>query len=240
MKIYGNICCQDNMPDILRAIESMYPVCDEILVVDGGSKDGTLEFLKDRAEIYNLKVYKRKFDNLLNQRQFLLDKTPKNNWVVVLDPDEKFSWMFQFGFKYYMKKIKPVFYTDPKRNLPIVVSMNHFNLAKDIFHSDGEPVAHNQRVFYYDRDLKWFAPPNADPPEYHAHICYASQPDKDKGVVHIMTPIKGFSILHYARLDPKKLRLRKKRLGDKKYGAYDNKAWADEDITIVKLEKECL
>lgn len=233
LKVYGHIVCHNEFPDILRAIESLYACCDEILIAYGGKpKTDLREFLELRKDIYRMKIYDNPFETVLKQRQLLLDKTPKNNWVVSLDPDEKFSHLFELGLKGYISQIKPEIYSDPKRKLPLVIPVNHYNLYGDIFHYGGEPCPHNMKAFYYDRDLEYY---DTDSGGFFVHITYKS--NKLKGVTLLFKPIKGFNILHYARLCPQRLKWRKKQKGDVKTG-YTEDAWKTEEV-MVQLPGEC-
>jgi glycosyltransferase involved in cell wall biosynthesis len=216
MKIIGHIVCQDGLPDILRAIESIYSICDETYVVDGGSKDGTREFLEARKEIYNLKIFDRKYDTLGNQRNFLLEQTEKNNWIVTLDQDEKYSLKTQTGLREFLLEwVSSLVLTEQPRDLPLVVPINHWNLTKDIYHCDGKPIYHNQKVFYYDRNLHWYK-------DYFCHIAYD---EKDEGLVNALPTVCGFSLLHYARLDPQRLKERNKHTKDSSHGNYAKDDW---------------
>jgi len=217
--IYGHIVCQNAIPDILRAVESINYCVDKTLIVDGGSTDGTREFLEERKDIYNLEIFDNKFDTLKNQRQFLLDKTPKNEWVIVLDQDEKFSQIFTYGIREFIKRIDPKLIDNPGRALPLVVPIDHFNLINDLYHYSGRSVMHNMRVFYNDKDLIWVGH------DYHCTLGYKSE--KEQRNVIITPYTRGFDILHYARLNPKRIKWRQNNLGKDKFGNYDKNSWKE-------------
>ena len=232
--IYGHIVCHNEWPDILRAIESLFVFCDKILICYGGKPDTEMrKFLEDRRDIYHLEIYDNPFKTVLEQRQLLLDHTPRNSWVACLDPDEKYSLLIMYGIRKYLSRIDPAIYTDPKRKVPIVVPICCHNLTGDILHYDGDGVYHYMKFFYFDKDLEWYA---ADSGDFHAHIAYKSQ--KDKGVNYLLTPINGFAILHYARLCPDRLRWRRSKKGNPKFG-YTEGAWEEEILARVGLPEEC-
>ena len=66
-----------------EVLESVKGIADEIVALDSGSTDRTLEILKS----YGAKVYQREFDNFVNQKNYLLSLTTKE-WVLFLDDDE--------------------------------------------------------------------------------------------------------------------------------------------------------
>jgi len=72
--------------NIERCLESV-KWCDEVVVIDDGSKDNTLKI----AEKYNAKVYLHDLNNDFSlQRNFGLQKA-KNEWVLFIDADEVVS-----------------------------------------------------------------------------------------------------------------------------------------------------
>ena len=222
-------------PDILRAIESMYPCCDKIYIVYGGKPNTEMrKFLEERKEIYNLKIFDRPFDTALAQRQFLLEKTPKNNWIVSIDADEKLANRVSFGLREYISKIDPEVYSDPKRKIPLVIPINHHNLTKDMCHYDGTPIYHYMKCFYYDRDMVNYATREGG---FFTSICYKSQ--KDKELVWLFPAVEGFALLHYARLNPERLRFRREHINDPRYGNYPKDAWVEGITAILELPKEC-
>ncbi len=81
-EITGVIISLDAEKTIEKAIDSL-SFCDEIIVVDGGSRDGTISAVKRKGAI----LYEREFDNFKNQREFALSKV-KSEWVIFLDADE--------------------------------------------------------------------------------------------------------------------------------------------------------
>ena len=221
--IYGHMIVQNGMPDILRALESINWIADKTYVVDCFSTDGTYEFLKEREKIYNLEIYQQKYTCLRDLRNWLMKKIPKDSWVIVIDADEQLTQIAKYGLKTLFDKVPQEKLLDPGRKVPYVIAMNHFNLINDMYHYGGDPIAHFQKTFYYDRDLIWYGHP------FHAHITYKSHMDnKDVGIIMHPELIEGMGFLHYARLNPKRLEWRKKVAGKDEYGGYKKDGWTDE------------
>jgi glycosyltransferase involved in cell wall biosynthesis len=79
------IICQDEEKNIRRCLESV-KWCDEIVVVDSGSKDRTLEICGE----YGAVIYKRPWPGYVEQKRFGL-KCCTSEWVLNIDADEEVS-----------------------------------------------------------------------------------------------------------------------------------------------------
>lgn len=77
------IIAQDEEDCIANAIKSCLPFADEILVVDGGSQDNTVQIAKDLG----CQVYLNLWPGYAKQRNFGADKA-KYDWVFFIDADE--------------------------------------------------------------------------------------------------------------------------------------------------------
>lgn len=83
--ITGAIICRNNQDTILKAVSSFYGLCDEIVIVDTGSTDGTLDLLKG---LKNIKFFEIQWeDDFSKARNYALDKC-SGEWIVFLDSDE--------------------------------------------------------------------------------------------------------------------------------------------------------
>ncbi|MGE0608837.1 MAG: glycosyltransferase family 2 protein [Pirellulales bacterium] len=69
-----------NLPQLLQRLDW----ADEIIVVDGGSRDATIEIARDRASA----VVVRKFDSFAEQRNLAL-RMSNCDWVLSVDADER-------------------------------------------------------------------------------------------------------------------------------------------------------
>jgi glycosyltransferase involved in cell wall biosynthesis len=78
------ICC-DEQKNIRRCLESI-KWCDEIVVVDSGSKDQTVEICKE----YTSKVIFRAWEGFVQQKRFALSQC-QMEWVLNIDADEEVS-----------------------------------------------------------------------------------------------------------------------------------------------------
>ncbi len=83
--ISGVVICLNEADRISRCLESL-SFCDEIVVVDSGSMDGTREI----ARKYTQTVIEQDFLGYVKQKNFALERA-KNDWVVFLDADEALS-----------------------------------------------------------------------------------------------------------------------------------------------------
>ena len=69
---------------IAKSIDSVKDIVNEIVIIDTGSTDSTLDILKN----YNVKLYNYKWENdFASARNFAINKI-KSDWILFLDADE--------------------------------------------------------------------------------------------------------------------------------------------------------
>src|SRR5690349_11430673 len=71
---------EEMVPGLLAQLDWV----DDIVVVDGGSKDRTVEI----AESYGARVFHRRFDNFARQQEFALQMC-RGDWILSIDADER-------------------------------------------------------------------------------------------------------------------------------------------------------
>jgi glycosyltransferase involved in cell wall biosynthesis len=86
VSLSGAILTFNSEKHLPKVLESLKGVADEIVILDSGSKDRTLEI----ARAFGAKVYSRRFDNYVNQKNHLLSLCTKE-WVLFIDSDEVLS-----------------------------------------------------------------------------------------------------------------------------------------------------
>lgn len=85
-KLSAIIITHNEAHDIMRCLESLVGVAEDVVIVDDFSTDKTL----DIARNYTDNIFQRKFDAYGPQKQYALEKT-KNEWVINIDADEELS-----------------------------------------------------------------------------------------------------------------------------------------------------
>ena len=85
MKLSATIIAQDEEAQLPACLESLR-FCDEIVVVDGGSKDRTREV----AASLGARVLERPFDDYARQHEFARSEA-RGEWVLSIDADERAS-----------------------------------------------------------------------------------------------------------------------------------------------------
>lgn len=92
--ISGTFIVKDRISTIGKCLESLL-FCDEVIAIDTGSTDGTLEYLKETAEKHdNVKVYEYAFTDFSDVRNFGLSKC-SGDWIFYLDSDEYLESKYQ-------------------------------------------------------------------------------------------------------------------------------------------------
>lgn len=84
------IITRDEERDIKACLESVKTVADEIIVVDSGSKDRTIEICKQ----YGSKVLFHEWSGYAAQKQFALENASES-WVLNIDADERLTMPLQ-------------------------------------------------------------------------------------------------------------------------------------------------
>lgn len=84
-KLSACIISHNEIDRIASCIKSL-SFCDEIIVIDSGSEDGTVAL----AESLGARVIYRKFDGFRSQKQFAVEQAG-NDWILSLDADEAVS-----------------------------------------------------------------------------------------------------------------------------------------------------
>jgi len=83
MKLSGCILVKNNAKSIGYAVESLHKYVDELVIIDSGSTDGTIDIVKK----YTDKIIFNEFKNFADQRNFGITQC-QGEWVFMLDADE--------------------------------------------------------------------------------------------------------------------------------------------------------
>lgn len=80
------IICQDEVERLEMVLRSVVDLSSDIVVVDSGSTDGTIEL----AKLYTDRIYHREWSGFGEQKLYG-ERLCKNNWILNLDADEVLS-----------------------------------------------------------------------------------------------------------------------------------------------------
>lgn len=119
-KISASIITLNEEKNLKDCLESLKDLVDEIVLVDSGSKDRTLEIAKD----YKCKIFTRRFDNFANQRNFALSKI-SSSWVLSVDADERITKSLAEEIKEVVNKDKYTGFLIPRRNYILGAEIKH-------------------------------------------------------------------------------------------------------------------
>lgn len=122
-----------------ECLKSLEKLDAEIIVVDSGSKDKTLEIAKK----YDCEVFHRNFDNFANQKNWAVSKSTKA-WILSVDADEVIPQDLAEEIMQAIKKEEYSGFLIPRRN---------FILGGEIKYSRWSPDKH---IWLWKKDLgKW-------------------------------------------------------------------------------------
>lgn len=128
MKISTTIITLDEEENIERCLNSVKGLASEIVLVDSGSTDKTVEMAKNMGA----KVFSHDFTNFAEQKNFALSKTT-GDWILSLDADEEID-------KELAKEIKMAIEDD--RYNGYLIPRKNFILGAQIKHSWWSPDTH--------------------------------------------------------------------------------------------------
>jgi len=94
--LYGTVL--NSLNTIEKSLKSVYRPDAEIVVVDGGSNDGTYERLIELSKEFNMKVYKLPNSSRGLGRNYAIKKCPENSYASYFDLDDEYN-------QYYHKSI---------------------------------------------------------------------------------------------------------------------------------------
>lgn len=120
---------KDGMHFLPEWIDNVSKFADEVVAVDNGSTDGTLEMLKKSkivTKIHETKGFDEGRDRILTYK---MARERKANWLMMLDVDE----VFEEGFsrKHVEKLMRSNIYTYYKfRRFHMIKDKNHYNAEK--------------------------------------------------------------------------------------------------------------
>lgn len=122
--------------NIANLIKNLKEIVGEIIVVDSGSKDKTVEM----AEKLGAKVFFREFDNFANQKNYAVSKAA-SGWILSVDADEEISQKLSEEIKKAVENKEYSAFLIPRRN---------FILGQEIKHSRWSPDEH---IWLWKKDL---------------------------------------------------------------------------------------
>ena len=145
MKISGYIITKNNERSLKWALESVYKWLDEIIIVDSGSTDRTLEI----AAQYTDKIYFNKFENFADQRNNAIRRC-SGDWIFTMDADEVMGENFPCIFDFLNNKFRSILI--PRYNL---VSLDPTAFILKPHYSDWQVrMFRNDETIYYDLNHK--------------------------------------------------------------------------------------
>ncbi len=140
------ILLNDN-DNILRALNSC-DFADEVIIVDGGSSDGSLQRVASYEDQTKLKVYRQPWENDFSKQRNISFSHCTGDWIIRLDSDEIFGIRLRAMIHGLLSEM-------PEECLSVRIRQN--NLVQDIEHysaSLGGWETH-PRIFRRTNELRW-------------------------------------------------------------------------------------
>ena len=156
MKLVASIMCQNEINRLPNLINSLYFV-DDIYIVDGDSIDGTIEYLES---IPKVKLFHNKWTgNHVEQRNYILDKIPKETWILQIDCDELLTIPLRENIKTVLESEEITnIINNCKENQVPTIWLRSINLVKNTKHYDENSLYELAKIFYKkDDSLKWIS-----------------------------------------------------------------------------------
>ena len=124
MQIAACYIVKNEADELDRSIQSLQNAIDELVVVDTGSADATVEIAKS----YNAKIFSFPWqDHFAKARNFALEHV-KSPWIIFLDADESFR---------YPKQIRPTIYEELEKNADLdAMMLTRYNIESGSLHTD--------------------------------------------------------------------------------------------------------
>lgn len=119
------IITKNEEESISRCLKSVSFV-DEIVIVDSGSVDKTLEIAKK----YDAKIFKKEFDNYASQRNYAISKA-NSRWILSLDADEEIPNALSTEIREAINNHNFDGYLIPRRNIIFGKEIKHTRWGPD-------------------------------------------------------------------------------------------------------------
>jgi len=116
IKIAAVVLTLDEEPNIKDCLKQLKPFVDYIIVVDGGSKDKTVEIA--RKYVHTLETRKRT-GKIAGEKNYAWSIVPEDaKWVLFVDADERFNINFLRGMRELLARVDALAFRFPRANLP--------------------------------------------------------------------------------------------------------------------------
>lgn len=144
MKLSVIIITKNEEEMIKDCLESVRQLADEIIIVDSGSKDKTLEIAKK----YTDRIFTYKNGSFSDWRNFGLKKA-KGDWVLYIDADERVTTELKEEIKNVVQNPKP-----KTQNPAYAIPRRNFYLGKEVRFGGAWPD-YVKRLFKRDKLAEW-------------------------------------------------------------------------------------
>lgn len=121
-----NIITLNEQENIKNCLDSVKDIAYEIVIVDSGSSDKTI----DIARNYTEKIFYRKFDDYSSQRNFALERSV-GDWVFSIDADEEITKELAEEIKLAIKDSRYNGFYIPRKNILLGKIVNHTRWSPD-------------------------------------------------------------------------------------------------------------
>ena len=136
------ILTKNNQRSINYALMSVQPYADEIIVLDSGSQDKTLEI----ANRYTDKIYFREFEGHFGQQKNYGLSKCTGKWIFILDSDEFIGENFATTLKYLHSGFKCI--TMPRYHICSISQWSHFVTKAYYYDWQKRLLKNDSNIFY--------------------------------------------------------------------------------------------
>jgi glycosyltransferase involved in cell wall biosynthesis len=124
--ITGVIITLNEEENLERCLRSISGLVTEILIVDSGSTDKTINIAKK----FGAKIFKRKFDNFSSQRNYGISKAT-SEWILSLDADEEIPKKLAKEIQDEVEKEEYDAFLIPRKNIIFGKEIKHTRWSPD-------------------------------------------------------------------------------------------------------------